>query len=60
MDIYLSEIQIFELTGFTKTQLFKMIEEGDFPKPEKNDRNNLWLESEFLLWTNTRNLHISR
>jgi predicted DNA-binding transcriptional regulator AlpA len=60
MDIFLTEIQIFEMTGFTKTQLFQMIEAGDFPKPEKTERINKWLESEVLHWFNTRNLHISR
>jgi len=60
MDTFLTELQIFELTGFTKTQLQEMIKEGDFPKPEKTENNNLWRESEFLKWANNRNLHISR
>ena len=41
MDIFLTEIQIFELTGFTKTQLDEMIKVGDFPKPVKTERNNI-------------------
>jgi prophage regulatory protein len=60
MEIFLTEIQIFEMTGFTKTELFEMIKEGNFPKPIKTDRSNTWLESEVLNWFNTRNLHISR
>ena len=60
MDTFLTELQIFEITGFTKTQLFQMIEEGDFPKPVKTERNNIWLERDVLNWVNTRNLHISR
>ena len=59
MDIFLTEIQIFELTGFTKTQLHEMIKAGDFPKPAKTERNNTWLERDFLEWANARNLHIS-
>ena len=60
MDTFLTEIQIFELTGFTKTQLHEMIKAGDFPKPTKTESNNLWLEKEVLQWANSRNLHISR
>ena len=59
MDIFLTEIQIFELTGFTKTQLDAMIKVGDFPKPVKTERNNIWLERDVLKWANARNLHIS-
>jgi len=59
MDIFLTELQIFEFTGLTKTQLQEMIKVGDFPKPTKTERNTLWLEREVLQWANTRNLHIS-
>jgi len=59
MDIFLTELQIFEFTGLTKTQLQEMIKVGDFPKPAKTERNTLWLEREVLQWANTRNLHIS-
>ena len=59
MDIFLTEIQIFELTGFTKTQLDEMIKVGDFTKPVKTERNNIWLERDVLQWANARNLHIS-
>jgi len=60
MDIFFTEIEVFELTRFTKTQLLEMIEAGDFPKPIKTERNNLWLEKDVLKWVNNRNLHISR
>jgi len=60
MDIFFTELQIFELTGFTKTQLYEMIEADDFPKPTKTEKNNQWLERDILQWANTRNLHISR
>ena len=60
MDIFLTELEIFELTGFTRTQLLEIIKAGDFPKPVKTERNNLWLERDVLNWVNTRNLHISR
>jgi predicted DNA-binding transcriptional regulator AlpA len=33
MDIFLTEIQIYEITSFSKTELFEKIETGDFPKP---------------------------
>ena len=60
MDIFLTELQIFEITGFSKTQLFKMIEVGEFPKPVDDQRSKRWLESEVLHWLSTRDLHISR
>jgi predicted DNA-binding transcriptional regulator AlpA len=60
MDIFLTEIQVFEITGFTKTQLFEMIEAGDFPKPIETERANRWIESEIFQWLNSKNLHISR
>jgi predicted DNA-binding transcriptional regulator AlpA len=60
MDIFLTEIQIYEITGLTKTLLFQKIDAGEFPKPKKNQRTNIWLESEILDWLNTRDLHISR
>ena len=43
MDIFLTEIQIYEITGFSKTELFEKIEAGDFPKPVDIDRVNKWL-----------------
>jgi predicted DNA-binding transcriptional regulator AlpA len=60
MDIFLTELQIFEITGFSKTKLFEMIEAGEFPKPVDNLRSKRWLESEVLHWLSTRDLHISR
>ena len=59
MDIFLTELQIFEITGFNRSQLFKMIEEGEFPKPISIDRIDKWLESEVIHWINSRDLHIS-
>jgi prophage regulatory protein len=60
MDIFLTEIQIYEITGFSKTELFEKIETGDFPKPVEIDRTTKWLESEIHQWLNSKNLHISR
>jgi predicted DNA-binding transcriptional regulator AlpA len=60
MDIFLTEIQIYEITSFSKTELFEKIETGDFPKPVEIDRANRWLESEIHQWLNSKNLHISR
>ena len=56
----MTEIQIYEITGFSKTELFEKIETGDFPKPVEIDRANRWLESEIHQWLNSKNLHISR
>ncbi len=60
MDIFLTEIQIYEITGFSKTELFEKIEAGDFPKPVQSDRANNWLETEISQWFSAKNLHISR
>jgi len=60
MDIFLTEIQIYEITGFSKTELFEKIKAGDFPKPVKINRANRWLESEIHQWLSSKNLHISR
>jgi predicted DNA-binding transcriptional regulator AlpA len=60
MDIFLTEIQIFELTSLTKTELYQMIEEGEFPEPAVSDKTDKWLESEIHQWLNTKDLHISR
>ena len=60
MDIFLTEIQIYEITSFSKTELFEKIETGDFPKPVDIDRVNKWLESEIHQWFSSKNLHISR
>ena len=60
MDIFLTEIQIYEMTGFSKTELFEKIETGDFPKPVEIDRAKRWLESEIHQWLSSKNLHISR
>ena len=60
MDIFLTELQIFEITGFNRSQLFKMIEEGEFSKLISIDRIDKWLESEVIYWINSRDLHISR
>ena len=60
MDIFLTEIQIYEITGFSKTELFEKIETGDFPKPVETDIANRWLESEIHQWLSSKNLHISR
>ena len=60
MDIFLTEIQIYEITGFSKTELFEKIETRDFPKPVEIDRANRWLESEIHQWLSSKNLHISR
>ena len=60
MDIFLTEIQIYEITGFSKTELFEKIEAGDFPKPVQSDGANNWLETEISQWFSAKNLHISR
>jgi predicted DNA-binding transcriptional regulator AlpA len=60
MDIFFTEIQIYEITGFSKTELYEKIEIGDFPKPVKIDMDNKLLESEIYQWLSSKNLHISR
>ena len=38
MDIFLTEMQVFEITGFTYTELYEQIKIGNFPKPIETEK----------------------
>ena len=45
---------ITRLTGLTDKWFYKLIQEGEFPKPIKLGRSSRWLKSEVELWLQTR------
>ncbi|EMF4673839.1 helix-turn-helix transcriptional regulator [Providencia stuartii] len=50
---------ITRLTGLTDKWFYKLIQEGEFPKPIKLGRSSRWLKSEVELWLQAR-LVVSR
>ena len=42
--------QVCEATGQAKSTLYKLIEDGRFPKPQLNLRRNMWRESALIAW----------
>ncbi|AVQ86876.1 Rha family transcriptional regulator [Plesiomonas shigelloides] len=45
---------ITKLTGLTDKWFYKLIKDGEFPKPIKLGRSSRWLESEVETWLQTR------
>jgi prophage regulatory protein len=45
---------ITRFTGLTDKWFYKMIQEGDFPKPIKLGRSSRWLQSEVEAWVHER------
>lgn len=45
---------ITRLTGLTDKWFYKLIQEGEFPKPIKLGRSSRWLKSEVEHWLNER------
>ncbi|WP_163366547.1 helix-turn-helix transcriptional regulator, partial [Klebsiella aerogenes] len=45
---------ITRLTGLTDKWFYKLIQEGEFPKPIKLGRSSRWLKSEVELWLQAR------
>lgn len=45
---------ITEFTGLTDKWFYKLISEGQFPKPIKLGRSSRWLESEVAKWVNEK------
>ncbi|OAT52338.1 helix-turn-helix transcriptional regulator [Providencia heimbachae] len=41
---------ITQLTGLTDKWFYKLIQDGDFPKPIKLGRSSRWLKSEVEMW----------
>ncbi|EUD06336.1 helix-turn-helix transcriptional regulator [Providencia alcalifaciens] len=45
---------ITQLTGLTDKWFYKLIQEGEFPKPIKLGRSSRWLKSEVEIWLQTK------
>ncbi|WP_439038004.1 helix-turn-helix transcriptional regulator [Enterobacter hormaechei] len=45
---------IAKLTGLTDKWFYKLIKDGDFPKPVKLGRSSRWLKSEVENWLQER------
>ncbi|MGM0937330.1 MAG: helix-turn-helix transcriptional regulator [Pseudomonadota bacterium] len=45
---------ITALTGLTDKWFYKLIQDGEFPKPIKLGRSSRWLKSEVEQWLHTR------
>ncbi|EPG2137860.1 MULTISPECIES: helix-turn-helix transcriptional regulator [Enterobacterales] len=45
---------ITHLTGLTDKWFYKLIQDGEFPKPIKLGRSSRWLKSEVEQWLNER------
>ncbi|HCA6390267.1 TPA: AlpA family transcriptional regulator [Klebsiella pneumoniae] len=45
---------ITQLTGLTDKWFYKLIKDGEFPKPIKLGRSSRWLESEVEAWLQER------
>lgn len=45
---------ITRLTGLTDKWFYKLIQDGEFPKPIKLGRSSRWLKSEVEHWLQTR------
>ncbi|EMN0831077.1 MULTISPECIES: helix-turn-helix transcriptional regulator [Providencia] len=45
---------IITLTGLTDKWFYKLIQEGEFPKPIKFGRMSRWLKSEVVQWLQAR------
>lgn len=45
---------ITEFTGLSNKWFYKLIQEGEFPKPIKLGRSSRWLQSEIETWMQQR------
>ncbi|EPR6390982.1 helix-turn-helix transcriptional regulator [Providencia stuartii] len=45
---------ITQLTGLTDKWFYKLIQEGEFPRPIKLGRSSRWLKSEVENWLQTK------
>lgn len=48
-----------QFTGLTDKWFYKLIQDGEFPKPIKLGRSSRWLKSEVEAWVHAR-IHQSR
>ncbi|WP_279085092.1 helix-turn-helix transcriptional regulator [Kluyvera ascorbata] len=45
---------ITEFTGLSDKWFYKLIQDGEFPKPIKLGRSSRWMQSEIELWVQNR------
>lgn len=53
-DAFIDMKFITRLTGLTDKWFYKLIQDGEFPKPIKLGRSSRWLKSEVEHWLNER------
>jgi predicted DNA-binding transcriptional regulator AlpA len=53
-DKFVDMVFITNLTGLTDKWFYKLIKDGDFPKPIKLGRSSRWLQSEVQTWLQLR------
>jgi prophage regulatory protein len=46
--------EVRQLVGLGKSQLYRLISDGDFPAPVKIRRSSRWLSSEVQVWINAQ------
>jgi len=46
----LSLDQVTEATGLSERTIYRLVETGKFPKPQKNLGKNTWRESAIIVW----------
>jgi predicted DNA-binding transcriptional regulator AlpA len=52
VDILLKEKQVYEIVGFQRSKLERMIKANEFPKPIKFGNRNRWKQSVIIEWIN--------
>ncbi|MEG0233562.1 MAG: AlpA family transcriptional regulator [Hafnia sp.] len=53
-DQFIDMIFITQLTGLTDKWFYKLIKDGEFPKPTKFGRSSRWRKSEVETWLQAR------
>ncbi|WP_434636927.1 helix-turn-helix transcriptional regulator [Klebsiella sp. I138] len=53
-DQFIDMIFITQLTGLTDKWFYKLIKDGEFPKPTKFGRSSRWRKSEVEAWLQAR------
>lgn len=54
IDKIVDMVFITELTGLSDKWFYKLIQDGQFPKPIKMGRSSRWLKSEIEMWVQER------
>lgn len=53
-DQFIDMIFVTQLTGLTDKWFYKLIKDGEFPKPTKFGRSSRWRKSEVEAWLQAR------